>query len=255
MTVEFPLNTIILINVGIIGISIGMWLMLSDVLNSMGLSPQSKRNWRLGTAVVLLAWLAVRLALEITATQPLGVVPTIGFVAFGLVIGTLPLNRSATFRQIIRATPLTWLVGLQIVRVVGGTFLVLLDMKLLPAAFALPAGYGDVAVGVLAVPVVYFLATNKPYARTAAVLWNLLGILDLVIALSTGSTFIAPYMQQLGASGVSLTFLNYVLIIPAYGVPLALLLHIYTLYSLRAKGAEANQRPAETPVSGAAFAK
>jgi len=256
MSVDFPTNTIILITAGALGIGIAIWFLLSEVLSRLPISAQSKRNWRLGTAFVLSVWLIVRLAMEISAPggQPIGTLPTIAFVAFGLIVGTLPLSLSSTFRQIVRATPLTWLIGLQIVRVVGGFFLVLLDMKLLPAAFALPAGYGDVTVGVLSVVVVYLLATNKPYARTAAILWNLLGVLDLLTALVTGTTFIPTYTAHIATSGVSIAFLNYVLIIPAYGVPLAGLLHIYSLYKLFSPRTEEVKGLSGTPAKRTALA-
>jgi hypothetical protein len=151
---------------------------------------------------------------------------------FGIVAGTLPLWISPTFRQIIQATPATWIIGIQAGRLVGGLFLALLDMQLLPPEFARPAGYGDVAVAVLAMVVVYLLATRKPYARTAAIGWNLLGILDLIVALITGVTYIPPFVRHLAVSGVSTLYVNYVLIIPAYGVPLMSVFHAYSLHQL-----------------------
>src|SRR5262249_10368540 len=156
-----------------------------------------------------------------------GTQATIAFVIFGLVVGTLPLLTSPTFRQIVRATPAIWIVGLHSVRVIGALFLTLQDMKLLPSEFAVPAGYGDVTVAVLSLVVVYLLATNKPYSRAIAIGWNLLGILDFVIALTTGSIYIPPFTSQLAAAGVSVLYLNYVLIIPAFGVPLVAVLHTY----------------------------
>jgi len=108
---------------------------------------------------------------------------------------------------------------------------------------------------VLAAVVVYLLMTDKPYARTAAILWNFLGILDLVIALGTGSTFIPPFAAQLAASGVSVLYLNYVLIIPAYGVPLAFVGHIYSLYQLLSRRVDVTKRNVDVPGQTSAFAK
>lgn len=253
----FPVNTVLLITAGNIGIGVALWILLSEVLGRLSLAAHVKHNWRLGTGFVLAAWLIVRLALEINPPggQTLGAPATIGFVVFGLVVGTLPLTFSDTFRQIVRAAPPAWLIGLQILRVVGGSFLVLLDMKLLPSAFALPAGYGDVIVAVLAAVVVYLWITDKPYARTAAILWNFLGIADLVIALTTGSRFIPPFAAQLAASGVSVLYLNYALLIPAYGVPLAFVGHIYSLYQLLLRQADVTPRTVDVPSKTSAFAK
>ena len=257
MSVDNPTNTIILINVIVIGSPIFLWFLLVEVLSRMALSARTRRNWQWGVAAVLGGWLIAWLAMEFGAPsgQPLGTVVTVGFVVFGLVVGTLPLAFSPTFRQILRATPITWLIGFQIVRVVGGSFLGLLDMKLLPANFALPAGYGDVLVGILASVVVFLLATNKPYARTAAILWNVLGVLDLTTALATGTIFIPGYGVQLATTGVSVAFLNYVFIIPAYGVPLTMLLHIYTFYKLLSGRTDEVKLSPETPVKETAFAK
>jgi hypothetical protein len=230
MSISFPTNTIVLITAAIIGIGIVTWFMLSEVLKRLPLAPQVKRNWRWGTALVLSIWLLVRLAL---ANGPLlGTAATITFVAFGLIVGTLPLLISPTFRQIIRATPITWVIGIHTVRVVGGLFLALCDMKLLPPNFALPAGYGDVTVAVLSLVVIYLLVANKPYARGIAIAWNVLGIIDLVTALTTGTMHIPPFAAQLSSTGASLLYLNWVLIIPTYGVPLVGVFHVYSLYQL-----------------------
>ncbi len=231
---NFPTNIVILINLGLIGSTFVTWFVLSQTLNRMSLAPQVKRVWRWGTAVVLSLWFLVRLGLAVNPTDGavLGTSITVGFVVFGITIGTLPLFSSPVFRQIIRTTPPTWIIAIHAARIIGASFLALHDMKLLPPEFALPAGYGDVTVAALALVTVYALTTRKPYARALAIGWNLLGILDFITALSTGATFITPFARQLAASGMSLSYLNYVLIIPAFGVPLIGVLHIYSLYQL-----------------------
>src|SRR5262249_7585979 len=114
----------------------------------------------------------------------------------------------------------------------GFVFLALLDMKLLPAEFALPAGYGDMIVGLLALAVVYSLAKRKPYARAFTIAWNILGLLDFTTALTTGNIYLAPFASQLAASGISPLYLNYVLIVPTFAVPLLTVLHLYSLVQM-----------------------
>jgi hypothetical protein len=87
-------------------------------------------------------------------------------------------------------------------------------------------------VATLSMVVVYLLATRKPYARTAAIGWNLLGILDLMVALITGVTYIPPFVRQLASIGASTLYVNYILIIPVYGVPLMSVFHVYSLHQL-----------------------
>ncbi len=56
----------------------------------------------------------------------------------------------------------------------------------LPAIFALPAGYGDMAIGATATLVAWQLAT--PSHRHSFIFWQALGIADLVAAVSLGIT-------------------------------------------------------------------
>lgn len=234
MTIDFPTNTAFMIVVSMAGLGAVLWYSLSQGLEQLPIGSVVKRGWRWAAAIVLIAWLAIRVGLALfpPGGTVLGAPYLIGFFTVGFTLGLASLMLSRVFRQAILAIPETRLVGLQVVRVVGVLFITLLDMKLLPAQFAMPAGYGDVAVGVLALWVVYLLDQNKPYARTVVILWNFFGILDLVTALTTGFTFIPGFANQLAASGVVPLYLNYVLIIPAFGVPLAGLLHIYTLYKV-----------------------
>jgi hypothetical protein len=110
--------------------------------------------------------------------------------------------------------------------------LTLRDMRLLPPQFALPAGYGDLIVGLTAPLVVYALNKNKPFARGLAIAWNYLGLLDFTIALVTGMVFIGPYVRQLALTGQSIAYLDFVLMIPGFAVPILVLMHINSLFNL-----------------------
>jgi hypothetical protein len=234
MSVEFPTNTIILIVTLLFGAGLAGWLGLTLTLNRLSIAPQVKRNWSLGVGAVLLAWFIARLAVAINPPggavlgTPYVVVPLVATITIGLLLPRI----SPVYRQFVRTIPQTWLIGIHIFRVVGGFFLVLMDMKLLPGEFALPAGYGDVITAVLALGVVYLLVNQKPYARAAVIAWNVFGLIDLINALITGTMFIPPFVTQVAASGVSPAYINYALMIPSFGVPLVLILHFYSLYRL-----------------------
>src|SRR5712691_3420018 len=181
MASDFPTNTALLIIMSMIGIGALSWFSLSQGLKHLSIAPRIRRGWRWGIAIVLIAWLVIRLGLAFFS--PGGTVLSVpyvaGFLAVGMFLGLVPLFFSPLFRQAVAAIPETQLVGLQTIRVIGVFFITLLDMKLLPAQFALPAGYGDVTVGLLAVWMAYLLNTKKPYARTLIILSNILGLLDL----------------------------------------------------------------------------
>ncbi len=219
MAIGFPTNTVVAIIAAMIGASTGAWFSLARGLRRVPVAAHIERRWRWGAAIVLLTWLLIVLALAI---------------------------------HIVRVIPATWLIGIHAIRLLGFLFLALMDRKLLPAAFALPAGYGDMTVGLLALGMVYLLAQRKPYARTLAIGWNLLGLLDFVGALTTGILYIGPFAAQLAASGISPLYLNYVLIVPSFGVPLYTLLHIYSLFQLVSaqlgKTTPGLEAPRHTPV-------
>src|SRR5262249_10814559 len=58
----------------------------------------------------------------------------------------------------------------------------------LPPAFAVPAAYGDLGAGILAIVSIIGLATHGPWAIPAVWLFNVWGATDLVVALYQGAT-------------------------------------------------------------------
>jgi hypothetical protein len=125
------------------------------------------------------------------------------------------------------------LVAPQVFRVVGGTFVIAMALGELPALFALPAGLGDIAVGVAAPFVAWRLARGT--GRRAAVRFSLLGLLDLVVAVTIGTLTgieparvieVSPTAEVLGDLPLAL--------IPTTVVPLAIALHVTLLARLRA---------------------
>jgi hypothetical protein len=234
MTLDFPTNTILAIVAAMIGTGAGAWFNLAAGLRRLGVAPRVEQRWRWGIGAILATWLLIVLTVAWVApgNTVVGAPYIATFLTLGLLAGTLPLLISPMFRQLVRAIPATGLIGVHAIRVLGVLFLALMDMRLLPAQFALPAGYGDITVGLLALGMVYLFAKRKPSAPTLAIGWNALGLLDFVSALASGIAFIGPFAAQLAAHGTSPLYLNYVLIVPAFGVPLYTLLHIYSLFQL-----------------------
>ena len=180
-------------------------------------------RWIIGSAVVAAAWLiGVFLLGAADAFRNDALPPRIPLaLAATLVPGYLMLL-SPTFRRIIAAMPQHWLIGIQTFRIMGGTWLVRYFAGQLPGLFALPAGIGDVATGLLALFVAYAWYTGKPYARGTAIAWNLFGMADLINAVALGAIT--------GGGGGGIVFP--IVLIPAYGVPRAFLIHSYSLIGL-----------------------
>lgn len=171
-------------------------------------------RWIIGSAAIAAAWLV---GLSLLAS--VGALPPRIPVALGatLLVGSL-LLLSPTFRRIIAAVPQHWLIGIQVFRILGAVWLVRYFAGELPGLFALPAGIGDVTTGLLAAFVAYAWYSGKPYARTAAVIWNIFGMADLVNAVVPGT------LTNGGADGI----LFPPVFIPAYGLPRSLLIHAYS---------------------------
>jgi hypothetical protein len=138
-----------------------------------------------------------------------------------------PLFESAKQLQYNKTTSL--LVAVHAWRVIGIVFLWGVSQGILPPAFGIPAGVGDVLIGVTAIPFAYLLRKGFGWSKYALVVWSVLGIADLVNAVSLGLITASAF------PGSTMTTFPWVLV-PTVGVPLALILHGITLYRLRYTG-------------------
>jgi hypothetical protein len=193
--------------------------------------------WPLIGSAALALWL---LAAFILGSQgffrstPSNRFPTIILAFIPLVAGYALLLLSRSFRAIVTSTPLAWLIGVQFFRTFGLVFVILYAGGNLPGVFALPAGIGDGLIGITAPIVAYLLLTQHSWARPAAVLWNIAGIVDLVVAMTLGFLSSPGPFQLLArdAPNVLVTAFPLVLV-PTFAVPLFLLLHVFSLHKLR----------------------
>lgn len=190
-------------------------------------------RWIIGSAVVAAVWLVGIFLLGAAGAFRNDVLPPripIALVAT-LLLGYL-LLLSPTFSRIVAALPQHWLIGIQAFRILGSVWLVRYFAGQLPGLFALPAGIGDVATGLLAPFVAYAWYSGKPYARSAAIAWNLFGMADLVNAV------VLATLTNGGAGGIVFPLV----LIPAYGVPRAFLIHSYSLIGLLRKTSQHPRR-------------
>jgi hypothetical protein len=180
-------------------------------------------------------------------------IPTIQFgLLIPIVAGVLLFFLWRPLRRVIEVVPQQWLVGVQLYRTLGVIFLVLYAIGRLPAAFAIPAGGGDVLVGLLA-PLVAIAQTRKlRNANSLLRAWNLLGLADLVVALTTGFLTSPSALQRLAFDAPNVLISRYPLVIvPVFLVPIAILLHLASLQKLRhAENAQTTRHPIFVPERG-----
>ncbi|HEV7928406.1 MAG TPA: hypothetical protein VGR14_23840, partial [Verrucomicrobiae bacterium] len=138
------------------------------------------------------------------------------------------------FREFILGADLRLAASMQAWRFAGFGFLSLYAHGVLPGLFAFPAGLGDMAVAVNAPWIVLGLIRRRSFATSRSyVMWNILGILDLVVAVSLGticSGFLPGLTGNVTTSAMSQLPL---VLIPAYFVPIFIMLHFTGLSQAR----------------------
>ena len=147
---------------------------------------------------------------------------------------------SRPFREFVLSIDLRLMLGIQAWRFAGLGFLALYAHGVLPGNFAWPAGLGDIAIGVTAPWLLVTLDRQPGFAKSSTfVAWNLLGLLDLVVAVGIGvldSTLATSVAAEVTTGPMAQLPL---VLIPAYFVPIFVMLLLAALMQARrpARGA------------------
>jgi len=185
-------------------------------------------------SLALLAWFALAGALALAGVvvrigPPLGPLGILGGVGLGL----LAHARSSGVRAWTRAIPLRGLILFQALRApIGAAFLVLAAAGRLPQEFADVAGWGDHAVGLLALLAAACVPTRTPLRRRLVLLWNLAGLLDILLVVATAQYLIIG----LGRADMLAAFTDMpaMAMLPLFVVPAVILAHLAVFLRLRA---------------------
>ncbi|HEU4344618.1 MAG TPA: hypothetical protein VFU31_23935 [Candidatus Binatia bacterium] len=141
---------------------------------------------------------------------------------------------SPTFRDFVLSLDLRLMTGIQAWRFAGLGFLALYVHGVLPGLFAWPAGVGDIVIGVTAPFVLLALIRRPSFAGSRLfTVWNQLGILDLAVAVGTGALSSALAIGVYGEITTGPMARLPLVLIPAYFVPLFVMLHIAALFQAR----------------------
>lgn len=225
-----------------LAIAVAVWGILSSAAGRAGLAPADKHRVRAGSAIFLGAWLGAALLLAPAAESLVGrdqfyltpLIPLFVLVPFTLTF--LAVWLFPALRRVLAATSLPAVIGVQLYRTIGVVFLILLALGQIPAHFALPAGWGDIAIGLTAPLVALAVARNARGGRGLAVSWNVLGLLDLVVAVGMGTGWLAPFLApELGARVPPTAAMGVypMILVPTFAVPVSVLLHLLALGKLR----------------------
>jgi hypothetical protein len=156
------------------------------------------------------------------------------FTAYGL---------SSRLRNFVLAQDLRTLTMLQHWRVLGFAFLFLYAHDILPAAFAWPAGFGDILIGFTAPFVVARLARDPAFATSRRfVAYHALGLLDFAVAVTAATlasgAFPAIAAGSLTSAPMEVWPLN---LFPSFFVPLFMIAHVIVFLKVRALRREAGE--------------
>lgn len=156
-----------------------------------------------------------------------------GYIVPALVL-SLVMWRAGWLRAAVEALDPSAIPWLQTLRIGGGlTLYGAWSVGLAPWGFVRGAGLGDVLVGLGAAGVAVALSTGAPWAIGAARVWNVLGLLDMAHTLFRAVTS-APGPQQLFHEPPPnlIPAVFPFLYLPAFIVPLTILLHLLSLQQL-----------------------
>ena len=213
-------------------LAVGLWL----GLESTDLTPGRRRATWLVVMIPYTLWMAVAWSVAINGVFRTGTrLPALPLAIFlPVIIGAPVLLLSKRIGQLLDAMPASWLVALQLYRVFGSWALVAALRGALPSVFGVPAGIGDTLTGLLAIPVAVAVSTSTAQRRKGAIAWNILGLADLVIAVTLGAItspgpfqLIVPDVPSIGAGAYP------GVLTPAFVVPSSILLHALSLRQLR----------------------
>ncbi len=224
--------------VSAIATAIVTWLGYHRTTQTFG---DKKMSTSLGVGVLLAGWLGVAMLLGLQGfflPNPEQPVPSIAYSAVPLVIGYLFLFASKSFQKNVDAIPPHWIIGVQLYRILGIDFLILYFQGQIPGEFAIPAGIGDMLIGITAPLVAYLYFRKHRSARTAAIIWNIAGIFDLTLAVTLGVLSSPGPLQLLSIQSPNELITAFPLVlVPVFAVPLSILLHLFSLRVLLGKKA------------------
>lgn len=193
-----------------------------------------RRGTQITAGAITGAWLGLLIAVTMSgALKNLSVL--LGLFLVPILVASMAAVTSHEARERLLAIPRRVILGLNVFRSIGFLFVGLAFAGQLGGPFPFFAGIGDIAVGLLAIPLVLDeqrLSRNDP----RLVGWNVLGLGDLVTAVALGVLSANGSPIQLihaGAGSAAIAQLPWSLI-PLFLVPCFMIGHVIVFAQMRA---------------------
>lgn len=188
--------------------------------------------------IITVAWFAIVtwLAIQGTFDAPAGEAPIAMIAAAGLppVLFWIAYLAIPSLESWVHSLDLAELTAMQAWRIIGAAFLFAWGVNVLPPVFALPAGIGDILVGVAAPVAALAVARASSNASKAA--WGVVvaGMTDFIIVVSIGigAREGMPLHLDGHLSTMAMGQAPFVLF-PVFLVPAFIILHIMAIAKLR----------------------
>ena len=231
---QYLLNLNFFVRVAVlVALIVGIW----QAAHRASLERSEKTSTAIAVSAIVLAWFGVAWWFghrNAFVTDAHGL-PTIQYaLVIPIVLGLATLLGTRQGRALVVAAPQSWLVSIQVYRALGAMFLLLWAQGKMPGEFAIPAGTGDVIVGLSAPLVAWINSRQSPSAAGVTWVWNVFGIGDLAIAVATGFLTAPSVFQMLGYDRPNELITTYpIVMVPVFLVPLSIILHGASLWKLR----------------------
>jgi hypothetical protein len=193
-----------------------------------------RRGTQIAAAALAGAWIGVQV--DVTLAGALKALPLLlALFLVPLLAAAIAAVAAPGARERLLAIPRRVILGMNVFRSIGFLFVALGYARQLGGPFPYSAGIGDILVGLLAIP----LVLEEPRlgrGDARLVLWNALGLLDLITAVALGVTSANDSPIQLihaGAGSAAITQLPWSLI-PLFLVPCFMVGHVIVFAQMRA---------------------
>ncbi|WP_152544596.1 hypothetical protein [Actibacterium mucosum] len=162
------------------------------------------------------------------------------FIGGGLLLFWLGLT-STLHRLVIDKMGQSYFMGIQTFRVAGGIFVIGMFYGQIPALFAIPAGLGDIAAGLMGWRAMKAVNRGDADARRKVVQANWVGLSDFAIALATGLMTADTVFQVVAHDSPNIVGQYPLILIPTFLVPVFLSAHFFSIRLLRQTNSKSSE--------------